>query len=223
MWLTNERRTSRLSLQEPKHNTRSRPLQDPSMSFCLPNMSADQLPWLADRAATEGKGVGWGSPPEACVTKSCPLPASHGPSLALRRSRWCHSPPRKFAGNMFSTSQTVALAALVALLCATGGRAAIDADEITSLPGWTGALPSRQWSGYIKVPGDRGSKYYHCGFPSRWRPSQRLSRLPRLPGPVERTAHPTFTTPLDMAVTAIQTGLSNPRAAPRLTPSLSGW
>ena len=30
------------------------------------------------------------------------------------------------------------------------------ADEITSLPGWEGALPSRQWSGYIEVPGDYG-------------------------------------------------------------------
>ena len=63
---------------------------------------------------------------------------------------------------------------------------AIDADEIKSLPGWDGPLPSRMWrllvhcvelfnyhisihanmlvldrSGYIKVPGDRGNKFYH--------------------------------------------------------------
>jgi hypothetical protein len=37
---------------------------------------------------------------------------------------------------------------------------AIELDEIKSLPGWTGALPSRQWSGYLNVPGDRGLKHY---------------------------------------------------------------
>ena len=38
------------------------------------------------------------------------------------------------------------------LLLAATARAAIDADEITSLPGWEGALPTRQWSGYLEVP-----------------------------------------------------------------------
>jgi hypothetical protein len=39
---------------------------------------------------------------------------------------------------------------------------AIVADEITSLPGWKGALPSKQYSGYLTVPGDAGPKQYHC-------------------------------------------------------------
>jgi carboxypeptidase C (cathepsin A) len=43
-------------------------------------------------------------------------------------------------------------------------RAAIDADEVTSLPGWSGSLPSKMYSGYIQVPGDAGSKYYHYFF-----------------------------------------------------------
>ena len=40
-------------------------------------------------------------------------------------------------------------------------HAEIKEDRITSLPGWEGELPSRMWSGYIQVPGDSGSKYYH--------------------------------------------------------------
>ena len=31
---------------------------------------------------------------------------------------------------------------------------AIDADEITSLPGWTAPLPTRQWSGYLNIGAD---------------------------------------------------------------------
>ena len=45
---------------------------------------------------------------------------------------------------------------------ATLARGAIVADEITSLPGWKGALPSKQYSGYLTVPGDAGPKQYHC-------------------------------------------------------------
>jgi len=41
-------------------------------------------------------------------------------------------------------------------------RGAIVDDEITSLPGWKGALPSKQYSGYLTVPGDAGPKQYHC-------------------------------------------------------------
>lgn len=43
-------------------------------------------------------------------------------------------------------------------------QAAIDADEIKELPGWAGPLPSKQYSGYLEVPGDRGSKFYHYWF-----------------------------------------------------------
>lgn len=49
----------------------------------------------------------------------------------------------------------------VALAClCVSVHSAIDADEIKSLPGWDGPLPSRQWSGYLDVPGDRGLKHY---------------------------------------------------------------
>jgi cathepsin A (carboxypeptidase C) len=60
-------------------------------------------------------------------------------------------------------------------LCVAGwllatAEAAIDKDEIKSLPGWEGALPSRHWSGYLEVPGAKGgvdgvgSKFYHYWF-----------------------------------------------------------
>ena len=49
------------------------------------------------------------------------------------------------------------LAALLAT--AAVASAAIATDEITSLPGWTGALPSKQYSGYLEVPGSKGGVY----------------------------------------------------------------
>jgi hypothetical protein len=47
-----------------------------------------------------------------------------------------------------------------------GCHGAIDADAVTSLPGWGGALPSRMWSGYLHVDGDAGpkTKHYHYFF-----------------------------------------------------------
>ena len=55
---------------------------------------------------------------------------------------------------------SMSLRAALALACCavSGTHAAIDADEITSLPGWDGPLHSRQWSGYLEV---RASS--HCG------------------------------------------------------------
>jgi carboxypeptidase C (cathepsin A) len=41
----------------------------------------------------------------------------------------------------------VAVTTVVALM--GGALAAYAPDEITSLPGWTGALPSKQYSGYL--------------------------------------------------------------------------
>jgi len=60
--------------------------------------------------------------------------------------------------------RSLALAAVAHL-----AKGAIDADEITSLPGWDGPMPSRQWSGYIKVPAveqdkGKGNKFYHYWF-----------------------------------------------------------
>eukprot|EP00039_Didymoeca_costata_P028038 m.19801 g.19801 ORF g.19801 m.19801 type:complete len:487 (-) comp6676_c0_seq2:269-1729(-) len=46
----------------------------------------------------------------------------------------------------------------------SGALAALDEDEIKELPGWEGPLPSKQYSGYLQVPGDRGNKYYHYWF-----------------------------------------------------------
>ena len=49
----------------------------------------------------------------------------------------------------------IALASLAAV-----AMCAITADEITSLPGWSGALPSKQYSGYLSF----GSKHLHYWF-----------------------------------------------------------
>jgi carboxypeptidase C (cathepsin A) len=48
--------------------------------------------------------------------------------------------------------------------CLALASAAIDADEVKVLPGFSGALPSKHYSGYLEVPGDRGSKFYHYWF-----------------------------------------------------------
>jgi len=50
-----------------------------------------------------------------------------------------------------SLPRAAAAAALVATWCATIAQAAISEHEITSLPGWEGALPSKMYSGYIPV------------------------------------------------------------------------
>ena len=44
--------------------------------------------------------------------------------------------------------------AALALAAAACARAAIPADEVPSLPGWAGALPSRIWSGFIDAGSD---------------------------------------------------------------------
>lgn len=49
------------------------------------------------------------------------------------------------------------LFALLLLTFAVVSKAAYTADEITSLPGWLGALPSQQYSGYLNV----GNTYLH--------------------------------------------------------------
>ena len=48
---------------------------------------------------------------------------------------------------------------LVALAPVVDGAIAID--EVTSLPGWPGKLPSRQWSGYLDV-GPKKNRHLHC-------------------------------------------------------------
>ena len=47
-----------------------------------------------------------------------------------------------------------------------GSQAAIAADEITTLPGWDGALPSKQYSGYLKVTTARYSYCWNIQSPS---------------------------------------------------------
>lgn len=47
----------------------------------------------------------------------------------------------------------LALASLIA-------TSAIASDEVTSLPGWAGALPSKQYSGYLPVGQTSGVKGY---------------------------------------------------------------
>jgi uncharacterized membrane protein YkvI len=41
------------------------------------------------------------------------------------------------------------------ILAAVIGKAsaAVAADEVLSLPGWTGALPTKQYSGYLSITG----------------------------------------------------------------------
>jgi hypothetical protein len=43
-------------------------------------------------------------------------------------------------------------AAALLALAPSASRAAVAEDEVTSLPGFAGALPTRHWSGYIEVP-----------------------------------------------------------------------
>lgn len=61
-----------------------------------------------------------------------------------------------------SLSVAVALIAACGVLLAllAPAQAAVDADEIHSLPGWDGALPSRQWSGYFPV-GPKKDRFIH--------------------------------------------------------------
>lgn len=49
--------------------------------------------------------------------------------------------------------------ALFLVAFAVVSQAAYTADEITSLPGWLGALPSQQYSGYLTV-GDTNLHYW---------------------------------------------------------------
>jgi hypothetical protein len=69
-----------------------------------------------------------------------------------------------------SRSPTTMMRLLAAAVLLGAADAAIDKDEIKSLPGWDGALPSRHWSGYLEVPGSKGgvegegSKFYHYWF-----------------------------------------------------------
>lgn len=61
---------------------------------------------------------------------------------------------------------------LVVALGAAVAHAAISADEVTSLPGWSGDLPSKQYSGYLTVDETMGRRLhywaqYSLGDPSK--------------------------------------------------------
>lgn len=63
---------------------------------------------------------------------------------------------------MASIQQTTVV--VVVLLCALATvHAVVPADEITSLPGWSGALPSKQYSGYFAV-GENKDRFMHYWF-----------------------------------------------------------
>lgn len=49
---------------------------------------------------------------------------------------------------------------LLALGCVATVFADIDADEVLSLPGWSGPLPSRQWSGYLNFTKTKHMHYW---------------------------------------------------------------
>ena len=50
--------------------------------------------------------------------------------------------------------------ALLLLLFVLSSCAAPADDEVQSLPGWAGALPSRHYSGYLRVAGGTNLHYY---------------------------------------------------------------
>ena len=45
---------------------------------------------------------------------------------------------------------------MFALILLIGSRASVPADEVTALPGWSGALPSKHYSGYLPVGSTSG-------------------------------------------------------------------
>ena len=53
----------------------------------------------------------------------------------------------------------VVLLLIVALGCQC--EAAIDSDEVTSLPGWDGPLPSKQYSGYVEINATTGKTLHY--------------------------------------------------------------
>ena len=54
----------------------------------------------------------------------------------------------------------LAVSTLMLMLLAGSSLADIPSDQIKSLPGWNGALPSKQYSGYIKLDQTSG-KHFH--------------------------------------------------------------
>lgn len=60
-------------------------------------------------------------------------------------------------------SSSFALFALVGLAAVAGTYAAIAADEVTELPGWNGAFPSKQYSGFLQ-PYEASGKRMHYWF-----------------------------------------------------------
>jgi hypothetical protein len=71
---------------------------------------------------------------------------------------------KKVPLNQFVRDMMAKMSFAVAMLSMVLVRGAIDADEVKSLPGFAGDLPSKHYSGYLEVPGDMGSKFYHYWF-----------------------------------------------------------
>lgn len=106
--------------------------------------------------------------PACCVRRCTRAPAGKG--LGWYASVWVGMkrsslglavlppPPTSATPWGVRESSMIALFALAALLAIVSSAPA--ADEITTLPGWTGALPSRQFSGYIALP-DSGTNLHY--------------------------------------------------------------
>ena len=62
-----------------------------------------------------------------------------------------------------------ALLAALASVQLVAVDAAVAADEVQSLPGWNGALPSRHYSGYVDVSADGApGRFLHVSISAGW-------------------------------------------------------
>ena len=78
------------------------------------------------------------------------MPARCDRARAERIARWVMMTSRK---SLTMLCGALLCAAQLAVLVS----GAVEADEVTALPGWTGPLPSRHYSGYVDVSADPGT------------------------------------------------------------------
>ena len=99
------------------------------------------------------------------------MPARCDRARAERIARWVMMTSRK---SLTMLCGALLCAAQLAVLVS----GAVEADEVTALPGWTGPLPSRHYSGYVDVSADPARHH-------TWALFALLSRRSRGSGPSE--------------------------------------